>query len=322
VIGMTVMTRVTRASSFLAVGTSLALAVVSCGGSNFTSRDNAAGGSASGAGGSNAAGGAHGGATSGGVTGGGGVVSSGGTTSAGGNAGGGGATTTQDPISKVGLVYWFSADVGVTEASGAVSKWTDRSGNHQDAAQISAVSRPTRGKLPGTGQPAIVFDGADDYLGLPPLSADFAGGLSFFAVAEVAAGSACMALLEVSNGSEIDDVSFDWLSSALQYEVFNSDTMGQDGAFPIGEARLLEVTHSVAEDANLWVNGLSSGLSNFPLPTTTTRNQDFIGKTLYQGCPTLSGAISEIILYSRPLGSSERAGVETYLQSKWGCCSN
>src|SRR6188768_1438745 len=111
--------------------------------------------------------------------------------------------------SKNGLIYWFSADSGVTEASGRVTRWTDRSGNHADAVQITEDARPKLGHLGGGNKPAVEFDGNDDFLGLPPLTTGFDAGVSMFAVARNTAGGPCMAMLEVANGSEIDDVSFD-----------------------------------------------------------------------------------------------------------------
>jgi hypothetical protein len=63
-----------------------------------------------------------------------------------------------------------------------VSRWTNRAGGDA-AAQLVTDARPTLGTLADSNMPAVVFDGDDDYLGLPPLTASFASGLTFFAVA-------------------------------------------------------------------------------------------------------------------------------------------
>jgi hypothetical protein len=252
------------------------------------------------------------------------TAASGGSPASGGSAGHGGTggSPPADPIQRDGLVYWFSADSGVTQTNGGVSKWLDRSGNGNDAAQISNDSRPRLGTFADTGAPALVFDGDNDYLGLAPLRTTFDAGVTFFAVARPTDGSYCMPLLELSNGQEIDDVSFGWTKTALSYEVFQDFVSGQDGAFALGEPRLVDITHAVSGDVNLWMNGLADGVTTFDLPAAVTRGQTFIGRSLYAGCSTWNGEISEIILYARELDVSERQDVESYLAGKWGCCGN
>ena len=246
---------------------------------------------------------------------------SGGRAGSAGQAGSGGSPPA-DPIHRDGLVYWFSADSGVTQTNGGVSKWLDRSGNGNDAAQISSDSRPRLGTFADTGAPALVFDGDNDYLGLTPLRTNFDAGVTFFAVARPTDGSYCMPLLELSNGPEMDDVSFGWTKTALSYEVFEDFVSGQDGAFTLGEPRLVDITHAASGNVNLWMNGLADGLTLFDLPAAVTRGQTFVGKSLYAGCSTWNGEIAEIILYARELDLSERQDVESYLAGKWGCCGN
>jgi hypothetical protein len=231
------------------------------------------------------------------------------------------AGATGEVVSKDGLVYWFSADSGVTQDSGRVSKWKNRAGNGLDAVQISENSRPKLDHFGDSNHPALEFDGEDDFLGLPPLTATFESGLSIFAMARND-GNACQAMLEVSNGPEIDDISFLWDQAALQYEVFTDVADGQSGAFTTGEPRLLGVVHDPSGDVSLWMNGLANGVAGFGLPVQTNRNQNFVGRTLYQGCPTWTGEIAELIFYARALEPSERQSVEGYLEQKWGCCGN
>jgi len=227
-----------------------------------------------------------------------------------------------DAVSKDGLVYWFSADSGVTLDSGRVARWTNRAGNGLDAAQISEDSRPKLDHFGDSNHPALRFDGEDDFLGLPPLTATFESGVSIFAVARNDGGDACMAMLEVSNGPEIDDISFLWDQSALQYEVFTDVADGQSGAFTTGEPRLLGVVHHPSGEVSLWMNGLANGVASFGLPVREDRNQNFVGRTLYQGCPTWTGEIAEILFYARALEPAERQSVEGYLEQKWGCCGS
>jgi hypothetical protein len=227
-----------------------------------------------------------------------------------------------EPVSTDKLLYWFSADFGVTESEGAISKWLDRSGNHADAAQILPDSRPKLDRFAGSDLPAVVFDGQDDYLGMPPLIPDFAQGVTFLAVARATSGNACMALLELSNGSEIDDVAFFRDLEAFTYEVVTDVVHGQHGAFAVGEPRLLEVTHTPEAGVSLFMNGLATGAAAFALPSDTLRNQNFLGRSLYVNCQTWSGELAEVLLYGRTLPTDERQTIQRYLNEKWGCCGS
>jgi hypothetical protein len=247
-----------------------------------------------------------------------GTISMGGTAGAlggmGGLAGSGSGPATE------GLVYWFSADVGVDVTNGGVARWNDRSMNQADAAQLTSAARPRLATLGDSTLPALVFDGTDDYLGLPPLTATFSKGVSFFAVARATNAAACSSLMQLSNGSEIDDISVDRQNGSLVYEVYSAFLAGQDGAFAVDETRLAEVIQSPDGDVTLWLNGLATGVGSFELPVAVDRNQTFIGRSLYLNCPTFGGEIAEIVFYARAVTADERRAIETYLSDKWQCC--
>jgi len=234
-----------------------------------------------------------------------------------------GGMPAQDPISHDGLVYWFSADQGVnTTGGGAVSKWLDRSGNDLNAVQLSGGARPMLGTFADTALPALVFDGVDDYLGLPPLVSTFENGITFFAIARAAGAQACIPLLELSNGTEIDDINFGRVDTAFAFEVFQGFLPGQNGAFASDEPRLAEARQATSGAAEIFLNGISTGVGMMDPPASLTREQAFIGRSLYVGCSTWAGEIAELILYARTLDDGERQSIESYLESKWGCCGN
>ena len=64
--------------------------------------------------------------------------------------------------------------------------------------------------------------------------------------------------------------------------------------------------------------GVGEGPSN--LPPQVTRGEVFIGNSLYD-CPTFRGRIGELLLYSRAVSDQELLDIESYLQEKWGCCT-
>ncbi len=83
---------------------------------------------------------------------------------------------------------------------------------------------------------------------------------------------------------------------------------------------MLGVVHEPTGGVILWMNGLANGVADFGVPVDEARNQNFVGRTLYQNCPTWAGEIAELIFYARALEPSERQSVEAYLEQKWGCC--
>lgn len=246
-----------------------------------------------------------------------------GTVASGGEAAGG-APDAPAPISMDGLVFWFKADAGVTEENGTVSSWADQSSNGYDATQSEVDERPKLTKSSDLPLKVLELDGVDDHLHLPAFEPELGAGISFFAVAGRSQDSTCSGIVELSNGAEIDDISFDSLGSSFQFEVVNSTIYANADEFPQGKLRLIEAFQSadpLQPVGELRANGLSvgSGAMNAPLPLLRTDNQ--IGDSLYGDCSPFPGAIGEIILYGRKLGTEERVAVENYLKTKWQCCN-
>ncbi len=237
----------------------------------------------------------------------------------------GGAPETPPGISTTGLVLWFKADAGVKIEDGAITGWEDQSGNARDATQPEMNSRPKLTSAAGIPFSVLELDGVDDHLELPSFEPELSEGLSFFAVAGRSHESACSAILELANGPEIDDISFDSLGNSFQFEVVNSTVYAKPDEFPQGQLRLIEVLQSgdpVQPTTELRANGLNvGGGGNQEAPMQLLREQNKIGDSGYSDCTTFPGAIAEIILYGRKLETDERVAVETYLKQKWQCCN-
>jgi hypothetical protein len=339
-----------RGSLWLSAGCLAYAALVACSGGAFSSTPGGAAGDKD-TGGTDAngatagkttagtqsdAGSGHGGASGGRPAGGGSGGSTAGVTSAGaggkpitvggasptGGGGAGGSGPDTPAIPKDGLYLWFKADVGFTESSSG-SIWEDQSGNKLNATQALAEFSPTLVTSQDLPLPVVQFDGTNDLLELPQLEVPVdTGGLSIFAVAGRGVDSYCSAVIELSNGPEIDDINLGSLDETFQYEVFTDSVTAQDNAFPVAQMRLLEVLHSTTDPdkplAELRINGTLTASKAIPAPAKITRSTNFIGHTLYGDClSTYSGAMAEIIFYSRKLTAAERVVVEKYLMSKW-----
>jgi hypothetical protein len=223
------------------------------------------------------------------------------------------------------LLYWFKADAGVrVEPDGSIKGWDDQSGNGFHAQQTNTPYRPTLTEKEGLPHPLLAFDGSDDLLELPEFTQAFDAGLSLFAVAERGEDNDCSALIELSNGQEVNDIFLGNIGNALQFEIQAEVQLAPAESWPPGEIKLLEVLHSagtVQPIAELRVNGGVASSMGMQQAITVLRTANYIGRTLYANCgPSFSGAIAEIIMYSRKLGSAERISVENYLMEKWQCC--
>jgi hypothetical protein len=328
-----------RKLAALAVCSAAYASVLSCQGAEFSAGDGGDSGSG-GAGGqvSGAAGkqGDPGGSDAGGKSGGSGGTPNpmGGATNAGtggdvdpGGAGEptgtGGQPPVMPPISKDGLLYWFAADAGVTQEQG-VAKWANQANSAHNAIQLLPDLQPTLSQSAGAPHPFLEFDGQDDYLELPELNIDWSAGLSLFVVAGSMTHEGCSGYIELSQGPEINDLHFGIHNHKLQYELVDETLTAPEGAVPLGELSLTEVHHGGAPDmapVELRINGAQAGSRVLPLPAEVLRVSNFLGRTLYASCQHFSGAMGELILYSRRVTADERGEIEQYLMSKWQCCN-
>src|SRR5688572_6683095 len=141
----------------------------------------------------------------------------------------GGQPPVVPPISTEGLADWFAADIGVTQEQG-VAKWADQSGNGHNAVQLLPALQPKLTQSGQTPQPFLEFDGQDDYLELPELNINWGAGLSLFVVAGSMTHEGCSGYIELSQGSEINDLHFGVHSDKLQYEVVDQTLTAPVGA--------------------------------------------------------------------------------------------
>jgi hypothetical protein len=167
------------------------------------------------------------------------------------------------------------------------------------------------------GQPAVQFD--DDYLQLGPGYSDFSFGLSMFTVAQPEDENSCLGIFEASNGSEINDISFDSDYAKFNYEV--QDENYEDVLYLQGVPQLFSVVHQPDGNVVIDRNGLFGEAAQMMLPEVLERKAVYVGRTLYNGCPGFKGRISEVILYARAVSDAEVRTIDTYLQTKYQCCS-
>lgn len=235
------------------------------------------------------------------------------------SGGAGGAAPVKIP--ERDLVLWLRADEGVSHTGGVVTRWTDSSAFHVEATQTATNYRPLLVPNALGGKAAVVFDGVDDYLKLPPLDVDFSAGASIVYAGAQAAAKECEAVFEASNGDEVDDLHLGrWKGSAL-YEVSANFLHAANYPFVPGEPEVLMGIQQASGLASLRRNTFGLGEGDFATPAVTSRANVFVGRTLYQNCTPFSGAIGELLVYNRALDDTEIVELEGYLQQKWNCCA-
>jgi hypothetical protein len=245
------------------------------------------------------------------------------------DAGEGGESTSRDAapdadrapsIPADGLILWLRADRGVTAQSSSVSRWADQSTVHADAVQDVARSRPVLVADGINGRPALLFDGSDDYLQLAEGFGDFSKGISIFTVMNTSLeGDVCAPVFEASNGAEVDDIYFGPNHDHVNYEVFNDANIEVECLPDVPQ--LFSVVQEPTGTFEIHRNGRFGILSTFPPPATVIRKAVYVGKSLYSGCHTFAGRIGEVIVYARALPDADSRAVESYLQERYGCCS-
>jgi hypothetical protein len=221
---------------------------------------------------------------------------------------------------------WLRANVGVTTKGGVVSAWADQSPSHTDATQDVAQAQPVFIANGINGHPALLFDGADDFLQLDKGFLADTGNITIFTVAQATSTQSCTAIFEASNGPEVDDISIGYDYGKLNYEIYDSND--ESVVFYQGIPQIFGVTHANTDPdsgdqdpVRFFRNGFFETVASMPAPEKLKRVAAFVGRTLYANCVNYSGRLGELIVYNRAFTDAEMTAVETYLQREFGCCT-
>jgi hypothetical protein len=230
---------------------------------------------------------------------------------------GGAPALIEAPIPAEGLVLWLTTDHGIGVADGGVAEWKDQSGHGHVAHQSIETLRPKLVTVLALNRDMIELDGVDDMLALSEGFADFSRGLTAFAVAVALDDRNCSSVLQLSNTPEMQDIDIGRQDSSIHYEVAGPSVIGLRNAFALNQTVVLSVTHEPTPFVNLHINGVFMTSGELALPEVMVRENNFIGRSLYDGCQLFKGRIGEILLYDRPLTDDERNEVLAYLDERW-----
>lgn len=219
------------------------------------------------------------------------------------------------------LKLWLdAADVAtITESSGSVSQWDDKSGRENHAVQTTGSNQPVTASDVINGKNVISFDGSNTQLDVQDNDGLYAvanGDNTLFVVAQADAsftGSGRLITFAESGGTRLD-MRYETAASLVRYQsrnAFGSDitrsealsnvliSMGyRNGSTQaISVNRDAEVSNSNASDEN-GINAVSIGARS-------------LGDFFF-------GGVAEIVVYSRALSVDEYDRVLCYLAAKWG----
>ncbi len=232
------------------------------------------------------------------------------------------------PPAISGLAAWWDASdaASITESSGAVSQWSDKSGNAHHLTQSSSGKKPTTGTRTKNSLNVIDFDGTDDQF----VASTFLyalGSMSAFVVFVVDADptqTLSTLISEHANGANGNELTFRYKSSNLnvaltesaspRYELDSATGDPTDGSYHI--ASWTDSTTAVSYQ----VDSQTAGTTSY------TRAGSFSGASFSVGGADLlagnsprahNGTIAEIIIYDSVISGGDITLVKNYLIAKW-----
>lgn len=223
------------------------------------------------------------------------------------------------PTDISNLELWLDADdaTTITESSGSVSQWDDKSGQGNHATQGTAAKQPTTGTRTQNSKNVIDFDKTGDGENMDLTYASLLATISSdVTVFVVAAKDDSASNFDVFIGGE-DSVGANKAFVGQSATTFIWD-WGGDNITSIDDDEDPHVFHLVREngvDIEAYLDGVSQGTASLSSDTLTVLT---IGAMEAGGEFDLNGMIAEVIIYTRDLTASEQNQVGNYLSDKWG----
>ncbi len=222
-----------------------------------------------------------------------------------------------------GLRLWLEADMGVqTNADGTVSKWSDQSGNLNDAISPDPTTAPTLAPDTVNGKAALHFDGTDRFLQVNSDTSFTASNLTTLAVARFNGfpNSPKQVVWTKAASGVAAPVDW-WIQTDGAAQVYRGDGLNYGG--PV--ASLPDIPSGSFTALGFAVDGLTVthylGAGTNGSGTIATNAAD-LGQPLYigrrdDGGTQLNGDLAEILLYDLALPESDLSNVVSYLAAKY-----
>ena len=235
--------------------------------------------------------------------------------------------------SDISTALWLDAtDAGsITEVSGAISEWRDKSGNDRHATQYVPADRPTYSISAVNGENAVTFDGVTGFMSVAHASA-LDAQISPSTISVIYKKSSGFRVLQKKNGYgvEVDSYFFDDLSSFSVAGAFTTSYSSNQNAWTIdvGAWDGSTIKHW-RNGAKLTATDVSNGTlvsgeidpSNEPSAGTSPL---YIGKRDNPGFSSgiMTGQIVAIVICESVLSEADRQKLEGYYAHLLGLTTN
>jgi len=234
----------------------------------------------------------------------------------------GGSAPAFAPTDIAGLQLWLDANdaATITQASGAVSQWNDKSGNTRHFTQATGANQPITGTRTINGKNALDFDGTNDAL----------VNASMFALGNASSTTFCVAFTDTNTAQQSlwafgssDDLAFIYDNTRKLYRnadvgatPFRGESPNSTAVDTLSHINFTRkngaTSYNMAHDGSPLL-GLNGGVSAITSTSIVLGNQ-----TAGSSFRAFNGCIAEFIVYDTDLSTANRNLVGNYLATKWG----
>ena len=232
----------------------------------------------------------------------------------------GGAPNASHPTLQV----WLDASFGVTDSTGGVSAWEDRSSSNHDAAQTNEALRPTyvASNPDFADRPTLSFSGLGDVISTVD---------DVFTMGVAGTGDRTVFVVFTKRSDSNRNITgFGTESTGQMFDTFihSGDMSGHyhGGGFdtigggPVYTAPQLAVmTHEydsgVVSTFGRTTTGTASDSRNLTL--NTGNSVIHVGAGVYGSYNSFNGDIAEVLIYGEALADADRLAVQEYLWTKY-----
>lgn len=223
------------------------------------------------------------------------------------------------PSAVSDLVLWLKANDAATviNTAGAVSQWSDKSGRGNHATQGTGAQQPLTGSRTINSKNAILFDGTDDNLILPPALYTLPNG-----------DNTILAVFQLDTGGDSTQRIYNAQDAGSgRHFIGYANTPGFSGSNTATGAGAPVETWTKDTSINIGLfrrNGTSATANRAGGSGSTNSNgSSFTATQSLIGGQTSStnrfkGALAELLMFSRALSNAEINGLAAYLTREWG----
>jgi hypothetical protein len=232
-------------------------------------------------------------------------------------------STSELPITA-GLQLWLKADAGTTvDANNGVNQWLDQSGKNNHALQIDPNFAPVLVPNAVNGQPAIRFDGVNDFLEVADSdSVSITNDITSFFVLRFTDFATFRAIWTKTTVNLPNPTDIYVQPSNRRLRLYRGNGVATGIQFSDATAPFIAGNYMLAgftigaSVVNHYFDGLANGSSVMTVAPTDGNGTLRIGRRA-DTSTWMKGEIAEIVIYDRALPADERREVERYLAEKY-----